>query len=110
MAEFTAGEIGYLAIHLFLPPQLPQQDDSTTGYDNVLLRLVRQTLKDFVQRLDPAQDQTSQLVTSAISQLDNMRNSDGSVDAYKLSEAFKNLSDAEDGKSSCPSSVSNNDN
>lgn len=102
MAEFTADEIGYLAIHLFLPPQLPQQDDSKASYDNALLRLVRQTLEDFVQQLDPEQDQTSRLVTLAISHLENLRNSDGSVNGSKLAEAFKDLINAEDGKSSCP--------
>lgn len=103
MGEFTADEIGYLARHLFLPPQLPQQDDSTPNYDNVLLRLVRQTLDDFVKQSDPEPSRTSRIVTSAISHLAILRNLDGSVNGSKLAEAFKSLTTAEIGKSSCPS-------
>lgn len=103
MDDLTADEIGYLARHLFLPPQLPQQDDSTANYDNVLLRLVQQTLDDFVKQSNPEPSRTPRIVTSAISHLAILRDLDGSVNESKLAEAFKSLTIAETGRSSCPS-------
>lgn len=102
MADFTADEVGYFARHLFLPPRLPEEDDSTASYDNALLRLVQQALANFFHQLDSEPNQISRIMTSAISHLVNLRDSDGSLHGPKLAEALESLANVEGGKSSCP--------
>ncbi|KAJ4389003.1 hypothetical protein N0V93_006465 [Gnomoniopsis smithogilvyi] len=92
MADFTADEIGYLVNHLFLPPQLPQKDDFVSSYDNVLLRLIQQSLSKFIQDLDIEKDEAAQAVAVAISNFTLLQNEDGNVDGAKLAQAFHSLS------------------
>ena len=44
-------DVSYLINHLFLPPKLPQQDDSTSGGPQALLSYVAKTATVFVELL-----------------------------------------------------------
>ncbi|KAG4410465.1 hypothetical protein IFR04_016401, partial [Cadophora malorum] len=43
----------YLINHCFLPPQLPQQDDSSEGNDHMLTELFQETLRAAAARAPP---------------------------------------------------------
>lgn len=99
MADLTAEEIGYLVNHLFLPPQLPQQDDSSSTCEDALLRLIQHALGNFIRDLRPEQDKASRLVIASISQLALLQDSNGLLDGLKLAQAFQNLSKVHAGRS-----------
>ena len=49
----------YLVDHLFLPPKLPQEDNSTSGGPQALLLDVKESATTFVQKLDGKNTATS---------------------------------------------------
>lgn len=97
MADFNTEEVSYLANHLFLPPQLPQETDSALSFDNALIRLTKLSLKQLGKLVPSDQALAFAHVSFAISKIVDIRDGDGAVDGPKLVKAFQNLDGENDG-------------
>ncbi|EER36939.1 conserved hypothetical protein [Histoplasma capsulatum H143] len=92
--ELSHGAIMYLIHHIFLPPELPQEDDFNSHYENLLLDTIFQALLDFKHCVTRDQHGIVDLVIVMISNLKTVRecsSSDGSLSEEKLENALKNL-------------------
>ncbi|KAF3059206.1 hypothetical protein GL218_04803 [Daldinia childiae] len=103
LAELSAEEIRYIINHVFLPPQLPHENDYEVKNDEALLKMVVQTLYEFREYV---QGDETNAVDSAITTMEHLhRNHDfagdkSSTDQKGLRKAF-HLLDQEGGTVAC---------
>ena len=91
----TKGAMNYLIHHVFLPPQLPQEDDYSAEHDTALLRAVMDALEDFKHHVPEEQIKHAECVISMLSITDRVRDKtsiDGSIDPQFFKNTLKNLS------------------
>jgi hypothetical protein len=62
-------DILYILNHVFLPPKLPQEDDTETDSDIALCHLVYQASREFVGFLSPPQQQQWSVVKTMLKAL-----------------------------------------
>lgn len=98
MAPFSRSEVEFFVNHLFLPPQLPHQDDTNDDLDEALLRLVTVALAAFRADVPSHQRAAVDRVISSIQWLAGLRDGKEAVSEAKLLEALEKLSDAPRGK------------
>jgi hypothetical protein len=72
--ELPTDALQYIIHHVFLPPKLPQEDDSDTANDFALTNQVLATLRALNAIQGHASSETAPLVTS-IAMIENMINS-----------------------------------
>ena len=100
----TTDVMNYLIHHVFLPPQLPQEDDYSAEHDTALLRAVIDALEDFRHYVVEEQMKHAESVISMLSITDRVRDKasiNGSLDPQFFKNALKNLSKSGEFSSYC---------
>lgn len=93
----SLGCLSYLINHIFLPPQLPQEDDSDPSSDRALLESIVAGLDAFESTV-PAHDKHKvRRVTDSLMLMKNSMAEGGHVDSEKLREAFGRLANSANG-------------
>lgn len=83
-------ELRYIVNHVVLPPELPQEDDSSVSYDNVLLRLVHTTAVSFASRLSADEAWLWEPIKTMLAQWTRIAQ-DGSIDDMTLNQALEHI-------------------
>lgn len=81
----------YLIHHVFLPPKLPNDDDTSAEHESILLDVTLDCLDEFRDYVGPSQGRLVSSVIAAVSNLRNARNFDGFIDETKLLELLGTL-------------------
>ncbi|OTA55802.1 hypothetical protein K449DRAFT_468641 [Hypoxylon sp. EC38] len=87
--KLSSNEISYIINHVFLPPQLPQQDDYKVEYEESLLNAVTHALSEFKEY---GPDDVTSVVDSVIASIQTLYLSPGfscAPSEKQLLEAFK---------------------
>lgn len=90
----TLGALQYMIHHIILPPQLPQEDDYSAAYEEVLLRTVLDGLLDFRSHI---RGEHVEAVDSAHAMLSNLQSVHDfsrhgtKINEIQLLEAFQSL-------------------
>jgi hypothetical protein len=83
----------FLAHHCFLPPKLPQQDDSDPKLDQLMLTTIEGTLEEFGD-LVPSHSETAAQARQAIAGLRVVLGPSGQVDEANLLEGLQSVTRA----------------
>jgi hypothetical protein len=95
IAGLSHDAIMYLVHHMFLPPKLPQQDDSHPDHETILLNTTISALREFSQCVTDdhhgAVDSVTDMVSTMITVMDTF-DSKIIVSEWKLRNALRDLS------------------
>ena len=96
MAEYSNLQISceglqFIINHVFLPPKLPQEDDSDDQHERSLLNLVCQTLSTFQAKVGPEHRGIVQDVQESMAQLARLLDSNQALDQGLLQTAIHEL-------------------
>lgn len=83
-------ELRYIVNHVVLPPELPQEDDSSVSYDDVLLRLVHITAVSFASQLSADDARLWEPIKKMLAQWIEIAQN-GSIDDTTLDQALKHI-------------------
>ncbi|PGH08676.1 hypothetical protein AJ79_05958 [Helicocarpus griseus UAMH5409] len=98
LLNHSQSAIMYLVHHIFLPPELPQEDDFDLRYEAILLDICFEALERFRLYVGPEQRVVVQTVIDMVSNLKSVRDSsDGSIREDQLKEAMRRLCNKADG-------------
>lgn len=81
----------YIIHHMFLPPKLPGEDDSTLDHETALLDIALSALRDFKQWVTEDHIGTIDSVIDMVSSIAWVSDGQGTVDDGKLFRALKDL-------------------
>jgi hypothetical protein len=77
--------------HMFLPPKLPGEDDSTLDHETALMDITLDALCDFKKWVTEDHIGTIDSVIDMVSSMARVRDGQGTVDEGKLSRALRDL-------------------
>lgn len=77
--------------HMFLPPKLPQKDDSSPDRERALVTITIDALEQFGDLVKEDQNGAVASVVSMVSAMRNTIDSDGTIDESKLFAVLNNL-------------------
>lgn len=86
------GALEYLINHVFLPPNVPQQDDYDSDHEHILLKIVSNALLGFKSHVA---DEWHNVIDSIIGMVENLQKvlgSDGLINKAQLLDTLKKLS------------------
>ncbi|KAF2835465.1 hypothetical protein M501DRAFT_998922 [Patellaria atrata CBS 101060] len=86
--KLSTEAIMYLTHHIFLPPRLPQEDDSDLEYESIMLNVTLDALRKFKTHVVDENDGAIDLVIAMISSLMTIR---ASVGERELESALREL-------------------
>lgn len=81
----------YMIHHIFLPPKLPGEDDSSPDHEIALLDITLDALRDFKKWVMEDHIGTVDSVIGMVSSMKGVSDSQGTVDEWKLSRALSDL-------------------
>ncbi|KAF9894652.1 hypothetical protein FE257_006540 [Aspergillus nanangensis] len=90
-SSLSIGESMYLLHHVFLPPQLPQQEDYNSEYESILLDNVISALGNFQAYLRTQEGEIIDCIIAMVSRLRKTRDWHGDVNEAALKEALEEL-------------------
>lgn len=88
--QISCKGLQFIINHVFLPPKLPQQDDSNDQYERSLLDLVCQTLSTFQAKVAPEHRNIVQDVQQSMAQLAQLLDSSQALNGDLLQAAAAN--------------------
>jgi hypothetical protein len=81
----------YMIHHMFLPPKLPGEDDSTLDHETALLDTTLSALRDFEKWVTEDHIGTIDSVIDMVSSIARVSDGQGTVDEGKLFRALRDL-------------------
>jgi len=90
LGPFSLEELLYILNHVFLPPKLPQEDDTKTGCDIALCYLVHQASREFAGFLSQHQQQRWSVVRKM---LKTLLETTQALDKDELAQSILSLED-----------------
>jgi len=93
MATIDLGAILFQIHHVFLPPLLPQADDTNVFHEKVLLETVHSALKAFQEYYPTGQRKELARCARMIDFMERSRDSNGLLDLGIVEERISNLGD-----------------
>lgn len=81
----------YLSHHVFLPPKLPQENDSNAQYEDILLEKVVDALHGFSNHVPSQCSGVISTVITTVTRLRAVRGASGDLCAERMSQALKEL-------------------
>ena len=87
----------FLIHHVFLPPKLPQQDDSTPSLDRFLIEVVQNAVQEFTKVM-PSDYTAKDDILMAIQSLLDVLTPGGSVDEKQLIQLLERMAASDNRK------------
>ena len=83
--------IMYMIYHIFLPPELPQEDDFDPQYEKIMLDTTSDALQMFKAAAENGQHDIIESVRAMIGNLRNLRDDLGTINEGKFESALREL-------------------
>ena len=91
--QMEISDLQYLINHVFLPPKLPQQDDSSFENDINLLVACEDAIDRFINHLQSSKHEKLLACRKMILKMHESRNPRGDLSPEKIDEVLKSMSD-----------------
>jgi hypothetical protein len=89
--KLNASQLEYIFNHVFLPPNVPQNDDYQDSNEKVLLRVVGYAMNKFKNHVSHDMALVIEQVGSMIDRLSRLLDRDGITNGERLRKALANL-------------------
>jgi hypothetical protein len=89
--KLDASQLEYIFNHVFLPPNVPQQDDYQDSAEKVLLRVVGHAINQFKNHVSHDMALVIEQVGNMIDRLSRLLDRDGITNGERLQDALANL-------------------
>lgn len=91
MEDLDPSRLNYLIHHVFLPPELPQQDDSSPAMENVLAKYCLSALKSLQDLLDEPGSPFWKSCINMVDKLVRLRGNSGVLPSKELGKELVSL-------------------
>lgn len=85
------GQLGYIFNHVFLPPNVPQEDDSQDFDEKALLRIIEHALKQFKDHVSKDMSVVIDNVYQTVHRLHTLLDQGGVTSGERLQEALTSI-------------------
>jgi len=83
----------YIINHVFLPPKLPQEDDSDVKEESALIEQCEEALRSFQALISPNEHERWAVCTKMLSKMLAMRDVSGDMTSGKVEASLESMTD-----------------